>query len=97
ALAFDWSRTYLFEPWPWPPNCNSAQVWLWVKSLKQIDESAVTNTLDRLQSLSETEIERIILAAPADWSKDIDVSALCAWWKDCRHARAELTLSQLLP
>lgn len=97
ALAFDWSRTRLFEPWPWPAGCNSDQVWRWLQRMKQAEASAVTATLDRLQSLSETEMHRIISAAPAEWTEDIDVAALVAWWKNNRHTRAAQAQLQLLP
>lgn len=97
ALAFDWSRTRLFEPWPWPAQCTSELVWRWLTGLKQTDPAAVQQTLDRLRALTETEIEHILSAAPAEWTQNINLTAQLAWWKDRRHERADQAQQQLLP
>lgn len=88
ALAFDWSRACLFEPWPWPPVCNSALAWAWLSRKKMTDSAAASRTLDRLQTISETEIRSILAFAPEEWSEGIDIDGTANWWRENKEQRA---------
>lgn len=96
ALAFDWSRTKLFEPWPWPSGCNSAQTWAWLRSLAQADTPAVQDKMQRLQAITHTQVFDILQAAPEPWRGNLDVHAAAQWWQTNRDQRAKDALTILL-
>lgn len=89
ALAFDWSRTSLFEPWPWPADCMSAQTWRWLRSLGLADLSAARDKMARLEDVTKDQVYKIISAAPIEWWNNLDVDAAAEWWDKNRHSRAQ--------
>lgn len=99
ALAFDWSRTYFFEPWPWPADCNSAIAWKWLEcanpQLTDLKEAA--SRMARIQSVTGQQVEAILLAAPELWRDNFDCSAAGKWWQDHRDQRATNAIGLLTP
>lgn len=97
ALAFDWSRTHLFHPWPWPPGCNSEQVWRWLQTESLTFPDSIAKVLDRLQAISETQLAQIFDAAPPEWRAGFNVPAAVQWWQAHRHERARQATEILRP
>jgi hypothetical protein len=95
ALAFDWSRTRLFEPWPWPINCNSENTWKWLRSLKIADIEVTAMRLDRIKAIAPEQILRILDAAPSAWRDNMDMQAAADWWEKNRDQRAKDALKVL--
>jgi len=95
ALAFDWSRTAIFEPWPWDAGCNSAQNWNWFKSIGNIDEAMLDTRLQRLRSVTEKQVFEILQAAPELWRNNVSIESAAQWWQTNRDNRAK-AVSDLL-
>lgn len=89
ALAFDWSRTRIFEPWPWLADCNSAIVWKWLTTNPNLtDLREVATRMKRIQSITGEQVESILLAAPELWRDNFDCAAAGEWWNSHRDQRA---------
>jgi hypothetical protein len=88
ALAFDWSRTRMFEPWPWPAGCNSDKTWVWLHSLKMCDMGVVGSLFARIKSITSTQVMAILDAAPETWRDNIDTQTAAEWWGQNRDKRA---------
>lgn len=97
ALAFDWSRTRLFEPWPWPTDCQSAAAWKWLSAITPplADMAEVTARMQRIQSITGTQVEAILQAAPELWRDNFDCAAAAQWWQAHKTARAKDTIELL--
>ena len=99
ALAFDWSRTHLFSPWPWQADSNSAQVWHWLIHTpdQHNDIEAVRARMDRILAINGDQVEAILQAAPAFWRDNLDCAAAARWWQSERFKRAEQAATLLTP
>lgn len=97
ALAFDWSRTRLFEPWPWPDNCKSALTWEWITSLSLADRDAVIERMERIKSITEKQVFDIMEAAPYAWRDSLDTQTAASWWSANKDSRTMQALKLLLP
>lgn len=95
ALAFDWSRTHLFEPWPWQSISNSQLVWHWLKSIGVANMDVAASRMDRLQGITSEQVLQIVHAAPDAWKDKIDISAISNWWQVNREKRAHDALELL--
>lgn len=99
ALAFDWSRTHLFSPWPWQPTSNSAAVWHWLRQTNaQWTPPADTRArMARIQAITADQIEAILQAAPALWRHNLDCAAAAQWWHTESSKRAQQAIQLLIP
>lgn len=97
ALAFDWSRTAIFEPWPWPNDCNSAQNWQWFKAIGNTDAAALAARLQRLQGVTAQQVFDILQAAPELWRNNVNIESATQWWQTHRDNRAKDALNLLNP
>jgi hypothetical protein len=99
ALAFDWSRTHLFSPWPWPPNCNSAAVWRWLLQHGNAHSNIADAQarMERIKAITPEQVETILLSAPALWRDNLDCAAAAQWWKTERNPRGEQAITLLTP
>lgn len=97
ALAFDWSCTRLFMPWPWPDTCNSARTWAWITSIKLADLGAATHHMGRVRAITERQIFDILQAAPDTWRGNLDIDATARWWASNKDTRTMQALKVLLP
>ncbi len=88
ALAFDWSRTHLFMPWPWPTGCASAQIWQWLRQVGHASQAAVDQRMQRLSDIDAEQVRAILMAAPEEWRDTLDIDAAAQWWKDNIEHRA---------
>lgn len=99
ALAFDWSRTRIFSPWPWPPTSNSAQVWQWLTQANQpqasLDEAQAR--MLRIQAITGQQVQTILQAAPALWRHNFDCAAAGHWWQAESSIRAKQAIELLTP
>ena len=95
AMAIDWSRAFMFEPWPWPKKCISAVNWEWMDDNQLANLSAVNSRMARLKAITGDQIKQILEAAPQEWRKDIDVEAAAQFWEDIRDNRVESALKIL--
>lgn len=95
ALAFDWSRTRLFEPWPWPADCASAQVWRWLRSIGQDDGMAAHVAMSRIDVIDSDQIKAILQAAPEPWRDNLDLDAAAHWWQTHHETRTQAALQLL--
>lgn len=97
ALAFDWSRTHLFSPWPWAQGCNSTQVWQWLKHSALVQPQATQAHMQRIASITPEQVKNILLAAPQEWRNNLDCEATAQWWGTQAHQRSQDALALLLP
>lgn len=99
ALAFDWSRTHLFAPWPWQPQSNSAAVWQWlVQATPPLVNTAETKArMGRINAITGPQVEAILEAAPAPWRDNIDCAAAGQWWQAESSTRADQAIKLLTP
>lgn len=99
ALAFDWSRTYFFEPWPWQPTSKSAMVWQWLmQSNPPLANPMETKArMDRIQAITGQQVESILEAAPELWRDNFDCAAAGRWWQSESFKRADLAIKLLTP
>lgn len=97
ALAFDWSRTRFFEPWPWPDTCHSARTWAWITSLSLADRAAITERMQRVRAITEKQVFDILNATPETWRNNLDINAAALWWSVNKDNRTMQALSVLLP
>lgn len=97
ALAFDWSRTRMFEPWPWPEKCNSAAAWQWLASTSPpfVDLHETAAKMARIQSITGAQVEAILQAAPALWRDNFDCQAAGLWWQTHKDERVKNALKLL--
>lgn len=95
ALAFDWSRTRLFEPWPWPLGCQSENTWKWLRSLKMVDLNVAASRLERIKAITPGQILTILEAAPEPWRDNMNTQAAVEWWDQHREQRAKDALKVL--
>ena len=85
ALAFDWSRTRIFDPlpfnnWPWEPNGNSAKLANGLMRANMLDGASVTDLMQRLSTCTPADVEKILLSSPDEWRQGVDTSAIIDWW-----------------
>ncbi|WP_343734575.1 hypothetical protein [Acidovorax sp.] len=99
ALAFDWSRTRLFAPWPWSADCNSAQVWQWLTGPTPplVNPKETQDRMDRIQAITGQQVEAILEAAPELWRDNFDCAAAGRWWQSESSKRAEQAIKLLTP
>jgi hypothetical protein len=97
ALAFDWSRTAIFEPWPWTNDCNSAQNWRWFKAIGNTDAAAFHARLQRLQAVTDQQVLEILQAAPELWRNNVNIEFAAQWWQANRDNRAKAVSDLLKP
>lgn len=101
ALAFDWSRTQFFQPWPWGAASNSAKSWQWLLQLTPASAAASTAPIQthmgRLQAITGKQVEDILQAAPALWRDNFDCAAAGQWWQSNAHQRAQDAIRLLTP
>jgi len=97
ALAFDWSRTLLFQPWPWPADCKSERSWNWLCTTGLQDVSTAENKLSRLREMTGEKILQILRAAPDFWRQDFDIDSAALWWDANKDLRIEQALRLLKP
>ena len=95
ALAIDWSRAQIFEPWPWPNDCISKQNWGWISSNNLANMGAVHSKMNRLKAISAEQIKQILEAAPIEWRQNFDVDAAAEFWEQIRDNRIEAALKLL--
>ncbi|MGE4240565.1 hypothetical protein [Ramlibacter sp.] len=97
ALAFDWSRARIFNPWPWPADCKSERSWNWLAHVRLHDPKLIRSKLDRLQLIPGTDIRQILMAAPAEWRMGFDLDQSTVWWEGHRSQRVDDTVRLLRP
>ena len=97
ALAFDWSRTRLFTPWPWPASSKSAVTWEWFKGLGLADGGAIDAHLQRISSITQLQVFDILQAAPHTWRDNLDIDAAAQWWHTNKETRTMDARKVLLP
>lgn len=97
ALAFDWSRTKIFNPWPWPGSCKSWSSWNWLLTAKMDDMDAVQTRMTRLREITSDKIAMILGAAPPEWRHNFDVDATAIWWDANKAQRADDVIRLLTP
>lgn len=97
ALAFDWSRTHFFAPWPWAANSNSAQVWHWLQHNRLTHAEATRVSMQRISAITQDKVLHILLAAPEAWRDNLDCDAAAHWWGTQSQSRANDALALLLP
>lgn len=97
ALAFDWSRTRIFEPWPWQPGCGSDAVWTWLRSIGIADPSVMAARMERIKGIRSDQVFAILQSAPESWRDKIDTGAAANWWNDHREKRANEAIKLLAP
>lgn len=95
ALAFDWSRTHLFEPWPWPQGCNSDQVWQWLRHAGHADMAAMRQRMARIEAIDADKVHDILQAAPEEWRDNLDIAAAAQWWRSNRNTRSQMASALL--
>ena len=89
ALAFDWSRTRLFEPWPLAPASSTARNLEWLKQSALYSPAAGARVLAKLAAMDHTQVERILSGMPPEWMTASAKTALVAWWRDHRLPRLD--------
>lgn len=89
AVAFDWSRTRLFDPWPLHPSTNTARNLEWLKRNGLYSRPAAEAVIERLREISHTDFRHILDLAPHGWSDSVSKDALEQWWRDRRHSRLD--------
>lgn len=97
ALAFDWSRTRIFQPWPWPQGCKSWAAWNWLLTTRLHKLNVVEAKLDRVREITGDKISQILHAAPPSWRQNFDIDASCIWWDANKAQRTEDVLALLKP
>lgn len=96
ALAFDWSRTEIFQPWPWRDDDASAKNWRWLKAHPHlVNMAAVASRLDRIKGLTANQVRGFLMAAPEAWRDNFDCEQQAQWWADNVVARADNALKLL--
>lgn len=90
ALAFDWSRTHFFEPWPWKDDSNSAKLWCWLTHSDKIQAiKGIRARMERIKSITGEQVQEILEAAPAAWRDTFDCAAAGQWWNSQSSTRAQ--------
>ncbi len=97
ALAFDWSRTKIFHPWPWPSSCKSWNSWNWLLTFKMDDLAAVRSRMARVREITGDKIALILNAAPPEWRQNFDIDAAAIWWDANKAQRTEDAIRLLTP
>lgn len=97
AMAFDWSRTRIFEPWPWPLGCNSSAAWAWLRSIGIADPTVMSARMERIKSIGASQVLTILQSAPESWRDKIDIEAAAEWWDANRDKRASDAIKLLVP
>jgi len=97
ALAFDWSRTRIFQPWPWPPECKSWRSWNWLLTAGFQDLKVVSAKLERVREITSGMVSNILKAAPAEWRENFDVDEAAIWWDSNKAQRTEDVIRLLTP
>lgn len=97
ALAFDWSRTRIFEPWPWPIGANSGLAWGWLRSIGVADPGIMAARMERIQTITGDQVLTILNAAPEQWRDNINSDAAAQWWHTNRDTRAQEAIKLLDP
>lgn len=87
-LAFDYSRAWLVNGMPPPilPMDGSHKTVMVIKALRSLFgeffvEDEASHVLDRLESISSSNIDAIISAHPKEWLTEKQHHAIIAWWK----------------
>jgi hypothetical protein len=89
ALAFDWSRTQLFEPWPLAPNSNTLSNLGWLRHTGFYSAAAWNAVLEKLAHITHTDLRQLLDSAPDEWCATLSKDILEDWWKTHRHARLD--------
>jgi hypothetical protein len=97
ALAFDWSRTKIFSPWPWPLDCKSDHAWGWLCTAKLYDMPVIESKMARLRDVTGDKLLKILMAAPPLWRQNFDVDGAALWWDANKDHRIEQALKLLRP
>jgi len=97
ALAFDWSRTRIFSPWPWPRESKSWSSWNWLVNQKLHDLSALKAKLGRACEITGDRIAVILNAAPVEWRRNFDIDAAAIWWDANKAERSDHVVALLTP
>lgn len=97
ALAFDWSRTRIFSPWPWPKNSKSWSAWNWLVTMKLNDMTAFESKLRRACEITGERIALILNSAPEEWRRGFEVDAAAVWWDGNKAQRRDEVLALLTP
>ena len=89
ALAFDWSRVTLFNPWPLAMSSNTKKNMAWLQGHGLYNPRSADSVLDKLRLVTHTDLEEIINAAPNEWGDAVSNAALINWWKTNKDARID--------
>jgi hypothetical protein len=99
ALAFDWSKARLLEPWPWPADSKSSSTWGWM--LDHVDRKttleATKARMDRICAITGAQVGQILNRAPMTWRQGLNVDALASDWDDLVQERSKAAIKLLEP
>lgn len=96
ALAFDWSRTGVFAPWPWAPGCQSDKAWAWLRSNPSlVSLDALRLRSSRIKAITAEQVRDILLAAPEQWRHNFDCDEAADWWASHAHSQADQTVAMM--
>lgn len=94
VVAFDWSQSILFDPWPAHSSSVTMANWRDMRGLLK-DRESIRSTIEGLKGISPETFESILNSAHPTWSSPERIKQLLNWWYKFSTIRAADTARAL--
>jgi hypothetical protein len=93
-VAFDWSQSTLFNPWPAQSSSVTIANWRDLRGRLK-DRESIRSTIEALKSINPGTFESILTSAHPSWCTPQRMQQLLNWWSEFSMIRASDTARTL--